>query len=138
MKKFKRVVVLGCSCAFGAELEDPLSHAEKDSGIQYLKNKEYRLNHVYGKLVADYLGAELDMFACPAASIGHMRWQAQNWLEQTPDISDWLELLAPAEKVGSLQIMQPVFNRPMLVLTNTYIIFQSITITLMKDLTRNG
>lgn len=92
MKKFKRVVVLGCSCAFGAELEDPQAQTETDPGIRYLKDKEYRINHVYGKLVADYLGAELDMFACPAASIGHMRWQAQNWLEQTPDVTGSLIL----------------------------------------------
>jgi len=91
MKKFKRVVALGCSCAFGAELEDP-DFSSDDPGIQYLHNKEYRLNRVYGKLVADYFGAEFDMFACPAASIGHMRWQAQNWLEQTPDVSDSLIL----------------------------------------------
>jgi phospholipase/lecithinase/hemolysin len=94
MKKFKRVVVFGCSCSYGFDLDDPDSSFNEvaDPGIRYLKNKQYRLNHVYGKLVADYFGAELDMFACPAASIGHMRWQAQNWLEQTADVSDSLIL----------------------------------------------
>lgn len=92
MKNFKRILILGCSCAYGAELEDPESVNEPLDGLRFLKNQEYRLKHVYGNLVAEYFGAKIDMFACPAASIGHMRWQLQNWLAQTNDYQHTLIL----------------------------------------------
>ena len=94
MKKFKRVVVLGCSCAFGSELVHPGNRLEKNPKKQFINDQEYRLSNCFGGVIANRLSAKLDNFAVPASSIGHMRWQLQNWLSQTSDPENSLVLAA--------------------------------------------
>jgi len=92
--KYDRIVVTGCSCAFGHELVDPEENLEPDSGLRFMRNQDYRLKNCFGGLLSQYFSADLDMMAIPGASISHMRWQIQTWLKNNLNTGKSLILAA--------------------------------------------
>lgn len=86
----KKLVVFGCSWAYGSELVDPnLNYSDRDgyrgNGSDFdHSNDTYRLEHCFGKLVADQLGRSLDLRAEPGNSNFGVFCNFHSWLNEIP------------------------------------------------------
>lgn len=95
----KKLVVFGCSWAYGSELVDPaLDYKDKDgyhgSGSDFdHSNDQYRLDHCFGNLVAKNYGVELDLKAEPGNSNFGILCNFHRWLDTSPS-SDTLAVFS--------------------------------------------
>lgn len=72
--KIQKLIVFGCSWAFGDELIDPRFATEEEYKDHYKENEPYRLSHCYGNLVAKHFDLEFINMAWPGSSLESMCW----------------------------------------------------------------